>query len=76
MTRLRYCLHGLCTFPNMVIVANMPRTSEKNGAALHRPSSTMLVYCLYHLCAFPNMVIHANILKGSGKIRKKRIDMM
>ena len=60
---LRYNIHGLCTFPNMVIDANMPRTSEKNGAALHRPSSTMLVYCLHHLCAFPNMVIHANILK-------------
>ena len=51
----------------MVIDANMPRTSENNGAALHRPSSTMLVYCLHHLCAFPNMAIHANITKRSGK---------
>ena len=56
----------------MVIDANMPRTSEKNGVASHRPSSTMLVYCLHHLCAFPNMVIHANIIKRSGKIRRKR----
>ena len=64
---LRYCAHGLCIFPNMVIDANMPRTSEKNRAALHRSSSTMLVYCLHHLCAFPNMVIHANITKRSGK---------
>ena len=54
---LVHYLHGVCTFPNMVIDANMPRTSEKNGAGLHRPSSTMLVYCLHHLCAFPNMVI-------------------
>ena len=53
---LRYNVHGLCTFPNMVIDANMPRTSEKNGAALYRPSSTMLVYCLHHLCAFPRCI--------------------
>ena len=73
---LGYCLHGLCASPNMVIDANMPRTSEKNGAALHRPSSTMLVLCLHGLCPFPNMAIHANIIRRSGKIREKRIDMM
>ena len=29
LTRLGNCLHGLCTFSNMVIDANMPRTPEK-----------------------------------------------
>jgi hypothetical protein len=28
---LGYCLHGLCTFPNMVIHANIARKSENKG---------------------------------------------
>ena len=56
----------------MVIDANMPRTSEMNGVASCRPSSTMLVYCLHGLCAFPNIVINANIAENSWKRRKKR----
>ena len=30
MMMLRYSLHGLCTFPNMVIKVNIARKSEKN----------------------------------------------
>ena len=31
---LGYCLHGLCAFPDMVIDANMPRTSGKDQERL------------------------------------------
>ena len=36
----------------------------------------MLVYCLHGLCTFPNIVINKKITRKSGKLRRKRIDMM
>ena len=33
---LRYSLHGLCTFPNMVIHVNILRKSEKNQEKMKR----------------------------------------
>ena len=72
---LRYSLHGLCAFPNMVIKVNIAKKSEKkirkNRDIQCRPLSTMLVYCLHGLCAFSNMVSSVNLMRKSGIIRKE-----
>ena len=57
------CLHGLCTFPNMVINVNIARKSgkkRKKEQTSCRLLLTLLGYCLHGLCTFPNMVSSAN----------------
>ena len=64
---LGYCLHGLCTLPNMVINAKIMRKLGKNQEKKERHD----VYLSLHgLCSSPNMVINVNIVRKSGKIRK------
>ena len=70
---LRYNLHGLCAFPNMVINVKIMRKSGKNEEKKQRHHVYLLLmlrYSLHGLCAFPNMVINVNIIRKSGKNRK------
>ena len=71
---LGYCLHGLCTLPNMVINAKILKKSAKSQHKEGRHDVYLLIMLRYNvpgLCKFPNMVININILRKSGKIRKK-----
>ena len=76
---LKYSVHGLCAFPNMVISVNILRKSgkiRKKRRDRWRSLSTMLVHCLHDVCAFPNMVIIWKDTGKLGKLRRKRIDIM
>ena len=71
---LGYCLHGLCTLPNIVINAKIMKKSAKSQEKEGRHDVYLLLmlrYSVHGLCTFPNIVINVNILRKSGKIRKK-----
>ena len=60
---LGYCLHGLCTLPNMVINAKIMKKSAQS-------QEKELRYNVHGLCTFPNMVINVDILKNQEKSGK------
>ena len=76
---LRYNVHGLRTFPNMVINVHIPTKwgkIRKKWRDRCRSLSMMLVHYLHCVCTFPNMVINRKIRRKSEKLRKTRIDML
>ena len=71
---VKYSLHGLCAFPNMVIKVNIATKSGKNQEKKERHDVKLLImlrYSLHGLCAFPNMVSSVNLMRKSGIIRRK-----
>ena len=51
---LRYCLHGLCAFPNMVINVHIARKSEKNQKKIEiydLDHCQQCWYIVYMVCA-------------------------
>ena len=72
VTMLGYFLHGLCTFPKMVINMNIAVTSDKREYTQLKLLLMVLGYCWCGLCTFLNIVINANIAEKSWKSRKKR----
>ena len=73
---LRYTLHGLCAFPNMVINVKIMRKSGKNEEKKQRHHVYLLLMLRYSLhlhglCTFPNMVTNVNIIRIPDKDQKR-----
>jgi hypothetical protein len=62
---LGYCFHGLCTFPNMVIPANIARKSEKKG------ENTLICTVVENVGRFTWSVHISKYRNNSNKIGEK-----
>ena len=61
---LRYSLHGLCAFPNMVINANITNQDIRKRTDVALSDNVEALFTC--LSAFPNMATNVNIAMQQG----------